>query len=73
MGKEAGGGFCVSSTSWFHTVRYVLKEDNGGRLPMWSLTSGTGCKVSQQAFDKDWEAADHTTAMVNALIYGALA
>ncbi|XP_071374419.1 protein patched homolog 1 isoform X1 [Centroberyx affinis] len=40
----------------FHSVRYVLKEDNG-RLPlMWLHYFRDWLQALQQAFDRDWEA-----------------
>ncbi|CAG5924001.1 unnamed protein product [Menidia menidia] len=40
----------------FHTVRYVLKEDNGQLPPMWLHYFRDWLQGLQQAFDKDWEA-----------------
>ncbi|XP_034548726.1 protein patched homolog 1 [Notolabrus celidotus] len=40
----------------FHTVRYVLKEDNGQLPRMWLDYFRDWLQGLQQAFDKDWEA-----------------
>uniref|UniRef100_A0A3B4YMW5 Patched 1 n=1 Tax=Seriola lalandi dorsalis TaxID=1841481 RepID=A0A3B4YMW5_SERLL len=40
----------------FHTVRYVLKEDNGQLPRMWLHYFRDWLQGLQQAFDKDWEA-----------------
>uniref|UniRef100_A0A8D0CPN3 Patched 1 n=1 Tax=Sander lucioperca TaxID=283035 RepID=A0A8D0CPN3_SANLU len=40
----------------FHTVRYVLKEDNGQLPRMWLNYFRDWLQGLQQAFDKDWEA-----------------
>uniref|UniRef100_A0A7N9ANZ3 Patched 1 n=1 Tax=Mastacembelus armatus TaxID=205130 RepID=A0A7N9ANZ3_9TELE len=40
----------------FHTVRYVLKEDNGQLPRMWLQYFRDWLQGLQQAFDKDWEA-----------------
>uniref|UniRef100_A0A8D3BZ37 Patched 1 n=1 Tax=Scophthalmus maximus TaxID=52904 RepID=A0A8D3BZ37_SCOMX len=40
----------------FHTVRYVLKEDNGQLPRMWLHYLRDWLQGLQQAFDKDWEA-----------------
>ncbi|XP_056131934.1 protein patched homolog 1 [Lampris incognitus] len=40
----------------FHTVRYVLKEDNGQLPRMWLHYFREWLQGLQQAFDKDWEA-----------------
>uniref|UniRef100_A0A3Q3L4J4 Patched 1 n=1 Tax=Labrus bergylta TaxID=56723 RepID=A0A3Q3L4J4_9LABR len=40
----------------FHTVRYVLKEDNGQLPRMWLGYFRDWLQGLQQAFDKDWEA-----------------
>uniref|UniRef100_A0A8C5N5W1 SSD domain-containing protein n=1 Tax=Gouania willdenowi TaxID=441366 RepID=A0A8C5N5W1_GOUWI len=40
----------------FHTVRYVLKEDNGQLPLMWLHYFRDWLQGLQQAFDKDWEA-----------------
>lgn len=40
----------------FHTVRYVLKEDNGQLPHMWLHYFRDWLQGLQQAFDKDWEA-----------------
>ncbi|KAK5871051.1 hypothetical protein PBY51_003953 [Eleginops maclovinus] len=40
----------------FHTVRYVLKEDNGELPRMWLHYFREWLQGLQQAFDKDWEA-----------------
>ncbi|KAE8292045.1 Protein patched-like protein 1 [Larimichthys crocea] len=47
---------CISSTRGFHTVRYVLKEDNGQLPRMWLHYLRDWLQGLQQAFDKDWEA-----------------
>uniref|UniRef100_A0A8C4FAW1 Patched 1 n=1 Tax=Dicentrarchus labrax TaxID=13489 RepID=A0A8C4FAW1_DICLA len=39
----------------FHTVRYVLKEDNGQLPRMWLHYLRDWLQGLQQAFDKDWE------------------
>uniref|UniRef100_A0A669ELY1 Patched 1 n=1 Tax=Oreochromis niloticus TaxID=8128 RepID=A0A669ELY1_ORENI len=40
----------------FHTVRYVLKEENGQLPRMWLHYFRDWLQGLQQAFDKDWEA-----------------
>uniref|UniRef100_A0A671TL32 Patched 1 n=1 Tax=Sparus aurata TaxID=8175 RepID=A0A671TL32_SPAAU len=40
----------------FHTIRYVLKEDNGQLPRMWLHYLRDWLQGLQQAFDKDWEA-----------------
>uniref|UniRef100_A0A3Q3VU01 SSD domain-containing protein n=1 Tax=Mola mola TaxID=94237 RepID=A0A3Q3VU01_MOLML len=40
----------------FHSVRYVLKEDNGQLPRMWLHYLRDWLQGLQQAFDKDWEA-----------------
>uniref|UniRef100_A0A3Q1ESN4 Patched 1 n=1 Tax=Acanthochromis polyacanthus TaxID=80966 RepID=A0A3Q1ESN4_9TELE len=45
----------------FHTVRYVLKEDNGQLPRMWLHYFRDWLQGLQQAFDKDWEAGRITT------------
>uniref|UniRef100_A0A667XQS7 Patched 1 n=1 Tax=Myripristis murdjan TaxID=586833 RepID=A0A667XQS7_9TELE len=40
----------------FHTVRYVLKEDNGQLPRMWLHYFRDWLQGLQQAFDRDWEA-----------------
>uniref|UniRef100_A0A7N6A050 SSD domain-containing protein n=1 Tax=Anabas testudineus TaxID=64144 RepID=A0A7N6A050_ANATE len=40
----------------FHTVHYVLKEDNGQLPRMWLQYFRDWLQGLQQAFDKDWEA-----------------
>ncbi|XP_041856023.1 protein patched homolog 1 isoform X1 [Melanotaenia boesemani] len=40
----------------FHTVRYVLKDDNGQLPRMWLHYFRDWLQGLQQAFDKDWEA-----------------
>ncbi|XP_033974134.1 protein patched homolog 1 [Trematomus bernacchii] len=40
----------------FHTVRYVLKEDNGELPHMWLHYFREWLQGLQQAFDRDWEA-----------------
>ncbi|XP_034728099.1 protein patched homolog 1 [Etheostoma cragini] len=40
----------------FHTIRYVLKEDNGQLPRMWLNYFRDWLQGLQQAFDKDWEA-----------------
>ncbi|XP_034026422.1 protein patched homolog 1 [Thalassophryne amazonica] len=40
----------------FHTVRYVLKEENGQLPRMWLHYFREWLEGLQQAFDKDWEA-----------------
>ncbi|XP_068167321.1 protein patched homolog 1 [Antennarius striatus] len=40
----------------FHTVRYVLKEDNGQLPRMWLHYMRDWLQGLQQAFDKDWDA-----------------
>uniref|UniRef100_A0A3B3TH79 Patched 1 n=1 Tax=Poecilia latipinna TaxID=48699 RepID=A0A3B3TH79_9TELE len=44
----------------FHTVRYVLKEDNGQLPRMWLHYFRDWLQGLQQAFDKDWEAGHIT-------------
>ncbi|XP_069555654.1 protein patched homolog 1 isoform X1 [Brachyistius frenatus] len=46
----------------FHTVRYVLKEDNGQLPRMWLHYFRDWLQGLQQAFDKDWEAGRITFA-----------
>ncbi|KAM4576725.1 protein patched homolog 1 isoform 1-T1 [Odontesthes bonariensis] len=46
----------------FHTVRYVLKEDNGQLPRMWLHYFRDWLQGLQQAFDKDWEAGRITLA-----------
>uniref|UniRef100_A0A3B4ZB43 Patched 1 n=1 Tax=Stegastes partitus TaxID=144197 RepID=A0A3B4ZB43_9TELE len=45
----------------FHTVRYVLKEDNGQLPRMWLHYFRDWLQGLQQAFDKDWEAGRITS------------
>ncbi|XP_041643767.1 protein patched homolog 1 [Cheilinus undulatus] len=45
----------------FHTVRYVLKEDNGQLPRMWLDYFRDWLQGLQQAFDKDWEAGRITS------------
>ncbi|XP_027889849.1 protein patched homolog 1 [Xiphophorus couchianus] len=44
----------------FHTIRYVLKEDNGQLPRMWLHFFRDWLQGLQQAFDKDWEAGHIT-------------
>uniref|UniRef100_A0A3Q3JVI2 SSD domain-containing protein n=1 Tax=Monopterus albus TaxID=43700 RepID=A0A3Q3JVI2_MONAL len=44
----------------FHTVRHVLKEDNGQLPRMWLQYFRDWLQDLQQAFDKDWEAGHIT-------------
>ncbi|XP_008416565.1 protein patched homolog 1 isoform X1 [Poecilia reticulata] len=46
----------------FHTVRYVLKEDNGQLPRMWLHYFRDWLQGLQQAFDKDWEAGRITVS-----------
>uniref|UniRef100_A0AAQ4RSD7 Patched 1 n=1 Tax=Gasterosteus aculeatus aculeatus TaxID=481459 RepID=A0AAQ4RSD7_GASAC len=45
----------------FHTIRYVLKEDNGQLPRMWLHYFREWLQGLQQAFDKDWEAGRITS------------